>query len=532
MSTATTTDAFSGVDISKILNSDGNIVSCVLLHASQPQSSSFSIISPSSPSSALDKDEDLTTSVTTTTTTTSSSPTIIKTDGNIAGIKDDQIDDEDNKHQNTQNNKKLNIQNTSIASSSSSSLPSPTTISTNIKYKLSHLVSQVDIDTTPRKRSVEKVLGGPFTFLGQYEDLGVVAMALRLDEYDDNTNKESSPSLPPFNPHVLQPPLHNIKVRGDILLMKTKTIDDEDEKDDDERDVDTDNNIATASSSTSEMNGSDNVGEETDFFLNFTSEEYLQFASRTDIAIPKMQNDSSINDIIDKSIGQAERYDNKTRKEEEENYDDDNDNDDENDHYRDINDDEYDPDYNIDDDEEEDNMHYLNLAESEERVGMMNLLMGQILRKFREDHGRGPETNVLLQMRQALAQRLGVIVPDIMNDDAKDDNEHNNDDGREKQNSLKNTVINNDNSTSVTKRNPDSDVDHQEMQSSKRSSTDAFGGEEQQEHNNMNAAKKCKGNSSEEPESKKVRWSMETILKIDNDGEDCSVQSDACVAGL
>ena len=47
------------------------------------------------------------------------------------------------------------------------------------------------------------------------------------------------------------------------------------------------------------------------------------------------------------------------------------------------------------------------------QVGMMNLIFGQILRRFREENGRGPDTRELLEMRSALAERLGVDVPPV-----------------------------------------------------------------------------------------------------------------------
>lgn len=68
-------------------------------------------------------------------------------------------------------------------------------------------------------------------------------------------------------------------------------------------------------------------------------------------------------------------------------------------------------------------------------MGIMNLLMGQILRRFQEEHGRGPETKVLLQLRQTLAQRLGVDVPPVEDDnDDEKDQENNHDNNRDLEN--------------------------------------------------------------------------------------------------
>ena len=45
-----------------------------------------------------------------------------------------------------------------------------------------NLIDEIDIDTTPSKSMVSKVLGGPFTFLGQYEDEGIVLMIRNLPD--------------------------------------------------------------------------------------------------------------------------------------------------------------------------------------------------------------------------------------------------------------------------------------------------------------------------------------------------------------
>ena len=41
---------------------------------------------------------------------------------------------------------------------------------------LKDLIEEMKIDTTPSKSKVSEALGGPFTFLGQYEDEGIVLM--------------------------------------------------------------------------------------------------------------------------------------------------------------------------------------------------------------------------------------------------------------------------------------------------------------------------------------------------------------------
>lgn len=54
----------------------------------------------------------------------------------------------------------------------------------------------------------------------------------------------------------------------------------------------------------------------------------------------------------------------------------------------------------------------------------MNLILGQIIKRFREENGRGPGTEELLTMRSALAEKLGIVVEedDIEGGDV-DDNE-------------------------------------------------------------------------------------------------------------
>jgi hypothetical protein len=69
---------------------------------------------------------------------------------------------------------------------------------------------EVIIDMSPKLQLVAKQLGGRVGFLGQWESLEVV-LVIRGDQTDENIQ---------MNAHVLQPPFHNAKVRGDILLMR------------------------------------------------------------------------------------------------------------------------------------------------------------------------------------------------------------------------------------------------------------------------------------------------------------------------
>jgi hypothetical protein len=105
----------------------------------------------------------------------------------------------------------------------------------------------VEVDTTPKKQMVQQILGGPFTFLGQYEDEGIVLIIRRDQETGDL----------PTNTHKLQPPFHATTVKGDILALKVAPTEE-------------DENI-----------NANKPNEE--FFLNYTCDEYEKFAARTDI---------------------------------------------------------------------------------------------------------------------------------------------------------------------------------------------------------------------------------------------------------
>lgn len=217
------------------------------------------------------------------------------------------------------------------------------------------LIDEVEIDTTPKKSMVEKVLGGPLTFLGQYEDEDLVLICRRPSSLPENT---------PWNPHLLQPPFDNTKVQGDILIMRVAK---EEEKLEHEED------------------GSDKIKEESasgedDFFLDFTKDDYIAFAKRDDVEPPEF-----------------EEQDEDEEEEEIEGASDDNDDDD---------DDDEEEDYVVEDDEDGDD-------DAEAQIGMMNLIMAQVLRRFHEENGRGPDTRELLELRSALAQKLGIDLPEV-----------------------------------------------------------------------------------------------------------------------
>ncbi|KAL3942100.1 MAG: hypothetical protein SGBAC_003637 [Bacillariaceae sp.] len=110
-------------------------------------------------------------------------------------------------------------------------------------------VKAIRLDTTPKNQMVAKTLGGPFTFLGQYEDEGLMLMIRR--DPDDSL---------PTNPHKMQPPFNETTVKGDILVLKVAPETPEEE-----------------------ANAQEVFKPNDEFFLNYTKEEYEAFAARTDV---------------------------------------------------------------------------------------------------------------------------------------------------------------------------------------------------------------------------------------------------------
>ena len=298
------------------------------------------------------------------------------------------------------------------SSSSSSSAPrtkegdeskSKADMAGNGKPVLTHLISELPVDTTPKKSMVSLILGGPFTFLGQYEQEGTMVMVRQQPEFDGDTLEDEA-LLPKtaegmgLNPHELQPPLHNYVVYGDILLMRVAPCAEDEEVREEE----------TADKTKVQTHGSDNskVGEgkgdqtnnakgieedtnkgkdanailsNEEFFLNYTKEEYIQFASRTDIVFnePEEQEEQE----------QEQEFDSDERVEDQ--------------NEGSGSDEEYQlggSDDEFGSDEEDEGC----------QIGMMNLILAQIIKRFREEHSRGPDTDELLAMRSALAEKLGI----------------------------------------------------------------------------------------------------------------------------
>lgn len=239
--------------------------------------------------------------------------------------------------------------------------------------------------------------------MGQYEDEGTVVIVRRQEglnigssdkdnaKDDGNTNVANVAIL---NPHQLQPPLHAATVYGDILLMRVAATEEGEEEVVQERDenpVKGNPTIATAASVSKSYGAEDSEGAlvperivpNDEFFLHYTKEEYIKFASRTDI-VPQELPEQTIEGEDDASEGEEIQDDEEEGDDEDEGEDD-----------------EQDGDYEVGSDEED-------MEEDECQIGVMNIILAQILKRFREENGRGPNTEELLAMRSALAEKLGI----------------------------------------------------------------------------------------------------------------------------
>ena len=73
-------------------------------------------------------------------------------------------------------------------------------------------VKEIDVDMTPKKQCVTNLLGGQTSFVGQWEQIGVIVCCAQQKDMSDNVEK---------NPHKLQPPFHLTDVRGHIILTRS-----------------------------------------------------------------------------------------------------------------------------------------------------------------------------------------------------------------------------------------------------------------------------------------------------------------------
>lgn len=241
----------------------------------------------------------------------------------------------------------------------------------------SYLVDEIELDTTPKKNEVEQVLGGPFTFIGQYEEEGIMLMALRDgilledDEEEEATDLQEEHHHPKrhWNPHKLQPPFDQLKISGDILVLKVAEVDDPlDEPD---------NNNQAQQAQQASLTALSND----EFFLHYTKEEYLKFAARDDVVPPSLpeeneQEDCGENGLVGEDVEECSG-------------------------------DESEQGTDGDEDEEDDE----EIDEEEAKGAMLNLVLSTCLKKFREENGRGPDTQELMVLKLTVAQKLGMTLP-------------------------------------------------------------------------------------------------------------------------
>ena len=81
------------------------------------------------------------------------------------------------------------------------------------------------------------------------------------------------------------------------------------------------------------------------------------------------------------------------------------------------------------DDDEEDYEVGIDDLDEKEKPALLNLILGELLKKFRKEHGRGPDSEELLEIRRQVAERLGVhledsSVPKQLPGEESDDDKH------------------------------------------------------------------------------------------------------------
>jgi len=100
------------------------------------------------------------------------------------------------------------------------------------KNNTENIIEQISVDTCPQRRMVDEILGGNgITFIGQYEDEGIVVVASKQQQQQrraDGTTASSTNQI--INPHRLKPPLHNETICGDILLLKVRQGEEEEDR--------------------------------------------------------------------------------------------------------------------------------------------------------------------------------------------------------------------------------------------------------------------------------------------------------------
>ena len=251
----------------------------------------------------------------------------------------------------------------------------------NKKQLFEHLVEQIQLDTTPKKNEVEKLLGGPFTFVGQYEDEGIMLMCRRgynfdateNDNGDDEGEKEIASSTN-LNPHPLQPPFNSTKVYGDILCLKVAEVDDP--LDNNEKDAD--GKAAASPTAAVEVASND------EFFLNYSKEEYLKFAARTDVVAPVLPEGA---EAAHEEAGEEDVEDNEEGE------------------------------WSGEEDDEDDD------EDGSPEEAMMQLVLSTVLKQFQEQNGRAPDEEELTVLKLTVAAKLGMALPGMGDDEQADDDE-------------------------------------------------------------------------------------------------------------
>ncbi|KAL7483646.1 hypothetical protein ACHAW6_009285 [Cyclotella cf. meneghiniana] len=215
-------------------------------------------------------------------------------------------------------------------------------------------------------------------------------------EHDHDDQHWTHDDIPPINPHKLHPPFDGLQVRGDILFMRVaesdEQLDQHHDNDDNQTHGDTRHNNHDSAAKIQ-------VPSNEEFFLDYTRDEYLKFAARTDVVWEGTQEDDDCDEEDDEEetdwqeptsceTNGAATGETTTQTHDEE--------------------DQHDPNYDPEGDSSDEEYD-----SEEHQIGMMNLILGQILRKFHEENGRGPNTLELLDMRKTLADKLGVEVPEV-----------------------------------------------------------------------------------------------------------------------
>ncbi|EJK58787.1 hypothetical protein THAOC_21062, partial [Thalassiosira oceanica] len=416
-------DQLSGIDIHRVMRSQGPVVRCVLLRAPTPESDVDPSADPKSmsvrqiklelrsygvdPSSFVEREEMV--------------RALQEARGGLDAEEsddDEEVVEEDGKPAAKAAGSASNDAGEGEGGEEKKDGAPPGT-GTGRTVPLQHLIEEVEIDTTPKRSMVAEVLGGPFTFLGQYEDEGIMVMIRRPDWEDDEGNFDGD--LPPVNGHPLQPPLDRVEVRGDVLLMRVAETEEELDHDGGggggggKCGRDYEKEVQDAQGGEEEGGGADEPAVEPaaadkpdgggerkkevrvptndEFFLDYTRDEYLAFASRTDVAAPPI-----FDGLDDESDGEEADGGEKDDDEDGDGGGDDDDSDGD-----------YDPSEDADDEAAQ--------------AGVMNMVLGHLLRRFREENGRGPDGPELLEMRRALAEKLGVELPETPGADGGADGE-------------------------------------------------------------------------------------------------------------